>query len=138
MAKKFNYQQIQGVKGNINVTDEFIKAVEKMAERLESKPEYFLAAMSFETGGSFNPAIQNKIGATGLIQFLKPTAKGLGTTTDELKNMSSVKQLEFVENILPDLKVKSARSKPSIRRFFQVRRKNPTMFYLRSELRLIK
>lgn len=106
MAKKFNYQQIQGVKGNANVTDEFIKAVEKMAERLESKPEYFLAAMSFETGGTFSPAIQNAIGATGLIQFLKPTAKGLGTTTDELKKMSAVKQLEYVEKYFAGFKGK--------------------------------
>lgn len=106
MAKKFNYQQIQGVKGNANVTDEFIKAVEKMAERLESKPEYFLAAMSFETGGTFSPSIQNGIGATGLIQFLKPTAKGLGTTTDELKKMSAVKQLEYVEKYFAGFKGK--------------------------------
>ena len=106
MAKKFNYQQIQGVKGNANVTDEFIKAVEKMAERLESKPEYFLAAMSFETGGTFSPSIQNGIGATGLIQFLKSTAKGLGTTTDDLKNMSAVKQLEFVEKYFKGFKGK--------------------------------
>ncbi len=106
MAKKFNYQQIQGVKGNANVTDDFIKAVEKMAERLGSQPEYFLAAMSFETGGTFDPAIQNKIGATGLIQFLIPTAKGLGTTTDELKKMSSVEQLEFVEKYFAGFKGK--------------------------------
>lgn len=97
MAKKFNYQQIQGVKGNPNVSDAFLKAVEKMAERLGSKPEYFLAAMSFETGGTFSPSIQNNIGATGLIQFLKSTAKALGTTTDDLKKMSAVEQLEYVE-----------------------------------------
>lgn len=106
MAKKFNYQQIQGVKGNANVTDEFIKAVEKMAERLESKPEYFLAAMSFETGGTFSPSIQNGISATGLIQFLKTTAKGLGTTTDDLKKMSAVKQLEYVEKYFAGFKGK--------------------------------
>lgn len=106
MAKKFNYQQIQGVKGNANVSDEFIKAVEKMAERLGAKPEHFLAAMSFETGGTFSPSIQNGIGATGLIQFLKSTAKGLGTTTDALKNMSAVKQLEFVEKYFVGFKGK--------------------------------
>ena len=106
MAKKFNYQQIQGVKGNPNVSAEFLKAVEKMADRLESKPEYFLAAMSFETGGTFSPSIQNSIGATGLIQFIKPTAKGLGTTTDELKSMSAVEQLEFVEKYFKDFKGK--------------------------------
>ncbi|MEO6589341.1 MAG: peptidoglycan-binding protein, partial [Pyrinomonadaceae bacterium] len=50
--------------------------------------------------------IQNKIKATGLIQFLIPTAKGLGTTVDELKNMTSVKQLEFVEKYFKGFKGK--------------------------------
>lgn len=97
MSGKFNYDQIQGVKGNTNVTPEFIAAVEKMAERLQTKPQYVLAAMSFETGGSFSPSIQNGIGATGLIQFLRSTAANLGTSTDKLKKMTGVQQLEFVE-----------------------------------------
>lgn len=106
MASKFNYKQIQGVEGNIHVSDEFIKEVEAMAKRMETKPEYILAAMSIETGSSFNPGIQNGIGATGLIQFLKSTAKGLGTTTDKLKVMSSVEQLEFVEKYFKPFKGK--------------------------------
>ncbi|CAN5331380.1 hypothetical protein BH10ACI1_BH10ACI1_16840 [soil metagenome] len=97
MSEKFKYDLIQGVKGNTHVTADFIKGVEAMAERLKTKPEFILAAMSFETGSSFNPAIQNGIGATGLIQFLKSTAKGLGTTTDALRKMSAVEQLAFVE-----------------------------------------
>ncbi len=97
MAAKFNYRQIQGVPGNPHVTPEFIEAVEDMAERLGTKPEYLLAAMSFETGGSFDPSIQNRIKATGLIQFLKSTAINLGTTVDRLARMSAVAQLVFVE-----------------------------------------
>ncbi len=108
MAGKFNYKQIQGVEGNSNVTGEFIKAVEKMAKNLETKPEYVLAAMSFETGSTFSPSIQNGIGATGLIQFLKSTAKGLGTTTDKLKAMSGVEQLQFVEKYFHPFKGKLA------------------------------
>jgi peptidoglycan hydrolase-like protein with peptidoglycan-binding domain len=96
----FNYSLIQGVQGNVHVTPEFIAGVEAMAGRLGTKPEYLLAAMSFETGGSFNPAIRNGIGATGLIQFLKSTARGLGTTTDKLAKMTAVAQLEFVEKYL--------------------------------------
>jgi len=106
MAGKFNYDQIQGVKGNSYVTAEFIKEVEKIAERLKTKPEYLLAAMSFETGGTFDPAKRNGIGATGLIQFIKPTAKNLGTTTDELARMTSVEQLAFVEKYLKPFKDK--------------------------------
>ncbi len=97
MPKKFNYQQIQGIETNTNVTAEFIKNVEEIAARLKTKPEYLFAAISFETAGTFSPSIQNAIGATGLIQFLKNTAIALGTTTDRLKNMTATAQLEYVE-----------------------------------------
>lgn len=106
MAVKAIYTKIQGANGNPFVTEEFTDAVEKMADRLGAKPEFILAAMSFETGGSFNPGIQNSIGATGLIQFLKGTAKGLGTTTDKLKAMTPVEQLEFVEKYFNPFKGK--------------------------------
>jgi peptidoglycan hydrolase-like protein with peptidoglycan-binding domain len=97
---KFDYNQIRGVKDNPNVTPEFIKGVEAMAGRLGAKPEHILAAMSFETGGTFDPKITNSIGATGLIQFLPSTAEELGTTTGQLRNMSAVEQLPFVEKYL--------------------------------------
>jgi peptidoglycan hydrolase-like protein with peptidoglycan-binding domain len=97
---KFDYNQIRGVKDNPNVTPEFIRGVEAMAGRLGAKPEHILAAMSFETGGTFSPSITNSIGATGLIQFLKSTAEDLGTTTGQLRNMSAVEQLPFVEKYL--------------------------------------
>jgi peptidoglycan hydrolase-like protein with peptidoglycan-binding domain len=106
MAAKFDYSIIEGVQGNANVTPEFIDGVEKMAERLGTQPEYVLAAMSFETGGRFDPSVQNNIGATGLIQFLKSTAQGLGTTTDKLAKMSAVAQLQFVEKYFEPFKGK--------------------------------
>ena len=93
----FDYNLIQGLNNNRFVTAEFIRGVEAMAGRLGARPEYILAVMSFETGGTFDPAIRNGIGATGLIQFLPSTARGLGTTTDALARMSSVEQLRFVE-----------------------------------------
>jgi hypothetical protein len=52
--------------------------------------------MAFETGRTFNPGIQNSIGATGLIQFIRPTAIGLGTTTDQLRTMTRVEQMDWV------------------------------------------
>ena len=93
----FDYNQIQGLENNPNVTAEFINEVEAMAIRLGAKPEHLLAVMSFETGGSFAPNETNFIGATGLIQFIPSTANGLGTSTAELARMSPVEQLEFVE-----------------------------------------
>jgi len=95
----FDYNRIAGVRGNANVTPEFIKGVEAMAGRLGTRPEYILAVMSFETGGSFSPAQKNNAGsgATGLIQFMPSTARGLGTSTADLAKMSSVDQLRYVE-----------------------------------------
>ncbi|MDT5268858.1 MAG: hypothetical protein QOH49_1044 [Acidobacteriota bacterium] len=106
MAANFEYSRIEGVQGNANVTPDFIDAVEQMAERLGTQPQYILAAMSFETGGRFDPSIQNGIGATGLIQFLRSTAQGLGTTTEKLAKMSAVAQLAFVEKYFEPFKGK--------------------------------
>jgi LysM repeat protein len=96
---KFDYNRIAGVKGNPNVTPAFIKEVEAMAARLGTKPEYLMAVMSFETGGSFSPGQKNNAGsgATGLIQFMPGTASGLGTSTSALARMSSTEQLQYVE-----------------------------------------
>ncbi|HVI58228.1 MAG TPA: LysM peptidoglycan-binding domain-containing protein [Luteimonas sp.] len=96
---KFDYNRIAGVKGNPNVTPAFIREVEAMAARLGTKPEYLMAVMSFETGGSFSPGQKNNAGsgATGLIQFMPGTASGLGTSTSALARMSSVEQLAYVE-----------------------------------------
>lgn len=40
--------------------------------------------------------IRNNIGAVGFIQFLIPTAQGLGTTTDALAAMGGIAQLDYV------------------------------------------
>ena len=95
----FDYNRIDGVQGNRHVTEDFIREVEAMAERLGTRPEYILAVMSFETGGSFSPGQRNNAGsgATGLIQFMPNTARELGTSTDALARMSSVEQLRYVE-----------------------------------------
>ena len=95
----FDYNRIAGVSGNRHVTPEFIRGVEAMAGRLGTQPEYLLAVMSFETGGSFSPGIRNGAGsgATGLIQFMPATARELGTSTEALARMSATEQLEYVE-----------------------------------------
>ena len=73
----------------------FKSAVEQMASEFSSKAEYFYAIMYAESG--IRPDIVNSIGATGLIQFLKSTAVGLGTTTDQLSKMSATSQVEYVK-----------------------------------------
>jgi len=82
--------------------EEFQTAVTNTAGRLGIPEEHLYAAMSFETGGTFNPAITNAAGsgATGLIQFMPSTAKGLGTSTEELAGMSRSRQMQYVEKYL--------------------------------------
>ncbi|MEZ5305704.1 MAG: peptidoglycan-binding protein [Pyrinomonadaceae bacterium] len=98
------YSGIQGVRGNSNVTPAFLNGVEAMAARLGADPAHILATMSFETGGTFDPAKTNSIGATGLIQFLPSTASGLGTSTAALRNMSPTEQLVYVEKYFEPFK----------------------------------
>ncbi len=95
----FDYRRIAGVSGNRHVTPEFIRGVEAIAARIGTRPEYLLAVMSFETGGSFSPGVRNAAGsgATGLIQFMPATARELGTSTEALARMSATEQLEYVE-----------------------------------------
>lgn len=73
---------------------DFKKKLEKVAQQLGTTSNALLAVMKLESG--VNPSIQNSIGATGLIQFMPKTALRLGTTTDELKAMDGVQQLDYV------------------------------------------
>ncbi|WP_340539582.1 peptidoglycan-binding domain-containing protein [Nocardioides sp. GXZ039] len=94
----YDYNQISGVRGNPNVTPEFLRNVEGMAQRLGAQPEHIMAAMSFETGGEFASDTRNpRSSATGLIQFMDSTARGLGTTTEQLAQMTPNEQLQYVE-----------------------------------------
>ena len=62
--------------------------------------EWMINLIRHESAGTFNPAITNSIGATGLIQFLKSTAIDLGTTTDALRKMTFKQQLAYVDKYL--------------------------------------
>ncbi len=80
--------------------NDFVKKVREVSTRLDIDPNWLMAIMYFESAKSFSPSIQNSIGATGLIQFMPSTARGLGTSTTALKNMSAVDQLDYVEKSL--------------------------------------
>lgn len=97
-----------------------IDALELVARRLDIRPEWLAAVMSFETGGSFDPAQKNHwaersaretgkpySGAIGLIQFMPSTARMLGTTSEALAAMSFKQQLVFVEKYFAGAKMKS-------------------------------
>lgn len=80
------------------VDQAFRVKVRDICGRLSFDPNWLMAVMGFETGYTFSPAARNPgSSATGLIQFIEPTAVGLGTTTSRLARMTAVKQLDYVE-----------------------------------------
>jgi hypothetical protein len=84
----------------------FVEKVKKISANLGIDPNWLMAIMYFESARTFSPSITNSIGATGLIQFLPSTAKSLGTSTSELRKMSAVQQLDYVEKYLRPYKGK--------------------------------
>ena len=74
---------------------DFKKKLEKVASALGVRSADLTAIFKQESG--INPAAVNATsGATGLIQFMPDTARRLGTTTDALKQMDGVQQLDYV------------------------------------------
>ena len=84
----------------------FIKEVIAICLRLQINPNWLMAVMELETAGTFNPAITNKLGYTGLIQFGDEAAKDIGTTTKQLRSLNGLEQLHYVEKYLSRYKGK--------------------------------
>ncbi len=84
------------VKGLEKTSPAFRRKVVEIAGRLKLDPNWLTSVMAFESG--FNPQAVNKYsGATGLIQWVGPTARQFGTSTDELLRMDALEQLDYVE-----------------------------------------
>lgn len=80
------------------VSEEFRAKVRSIGKNLSIDPNWLMAVMGFETGYTFAPDKRNPgSSATGLIQFIDSTARGLGTTTAKLSRMTAVQQLDWVE-----------------------------------------
>jgi Transglycosylase SLT domain len=87
------------------VSKDFKAKVIAISDKLGCDPSHLMSAMAFETGETFSPKIQNpKSKATGLIQFMPSTAKGLGSSIDELKAMTAEDQLDVVGRYLRPFK----------------------------------
>lgn len=80
------------------VTTTFKAGVLWIEEQIGLSADNLMCCMAFETGQSFSPAQKNLAGSsgTGLIQFMRPTAIGLGTTVEDLAKMTAERQLGFV------------------------------------------
>lgn len=83
-----------------NITKKDIESLEDVANYFGFRPEYLANLINFESGGTFNPAITNSIGATGLIQFMPSTAPTLGTSTSALRGMSFQQQMVYVKKYI--------------------------------------
>lgn len=74
---------------------EFAEKVNNISGELRIDPNWLMFVMWFES--KLNPQAVNPIsGATGFIQFMPSTARSLGTTTNVLRHMSNVQQLDYV------------------------------------------
>jgi hypothetical protein len=80
------------------VSETFKARVLWIADALDCSPDDLMACMHWESGGTFRADIKNAAGsgATGLIQFMPSTARGLGTTVALLAKMSAEDQLRYV------------------------------------------
>lgn len=81
------------------VTSELAQEIVDTAARLGTNPLWLANLIRAES--KFNPAIVNNIsGASGLIQFIPPTAVSLGTTVERIRQMSALEQMALVEKYL--------------------------------------
>jgi hypothetical protein len=80
------------------VSETFRERVLWIADDLGCDPDHLMACMAWESAESFRPDIKNAAGsgATGLIQFMPRTAKGLGTSVEALAQMTAEDQLRYV------------------------------------------
>ena len=76
---------------------DFVNKVKEIAPRVGLDPNWLMAIMNFESAGTFSPSITNSLGYVGLIQFGESARKTLGVTKEQLKAMSAVEQLDYVE-----------------------------------------
>jgi hypothetical protein len=76
---------------------DFINKVKVIAPRVGLDPNWLMAIMDFESAGTFSPNITNSLGYVGLIQLGASARKTLGVTKEQLKAMTAVEQLDYVE-----------------------------------------
>ncbi|MBR1616754.1 transglycosylase SLT domain-containing protein [bacterium] len=74
----------------------FCAKLTQICKEINCDPNDLLGMMQSESG--LNPKAYNPNGgASGLIQFMPSTAKSLGTTTEALRSMSAIQQLDYVK-----------------------------------------
>jgi len=87
-----------GLKGiELIENPQFREKLNQVAESIGCSPEDLIAIFTFESAG-IDPQAQNRIGATGLIQWIPPTAKSMfNMDVNQIRGMSGLQQLSLVE-----------------------------------------
>lgn len=76
--------------------EEFVLKLKEICKRLEINVNWLLLVIYKES--RMNPkAINKKTGASGLIQFMPKTAISLGTTVEDIRKMTGIQQLDYIE-----------------------------------------
>ena len=83
-----------------DVSNADLIALENVSRSLGVPFTWLSNLINHETAGTFNPAIRNNLGYTGLLQFGSSAADSLDTTSQKLKGMSFQSQLVYVEKYL--------------------------------------
>lgn len=101
VAGNINYPEVVSIPWGAKLSLEELTKLRQVIASLGLPPhniQDFMACMAWETGETFSPSIKNpRSTATGLIQFMKATAIGLGTTVEALAKMTVVEQLDYVQ-----------------------------------------
>lgn len=90
-------------------TPGFVDKLSAVANYIGAKPQDLLQAMLYESAGSLDPAkkgphVPGMGRATGLIQFMPETARGLGTSEGAMERMSALQQLDYVKKYFEPFK----------------------------------
>jgi hypothetical protein len=80
----------------------FQDEITRVSQKYNLSEDDLYTVMDYETSGTFDPSMKNKAGsgATGLIQFMPKTARGMGTSTSKLAHMSRADQMHYVDRYL--------------------------------------
>lgn len=78
----------------------FEKKIRKVSKRLDVPAEWLMSVIHSESRFDASVANFKGSGAVGLIQFMPATAKDYNVSTERLRNMNHVEQLDFVYQYL--------------------------------------
>lgn len=87
----------------LKVSEEFRRRLFRIVDDFGWGPDNannLMACMAWESNETFSPSIKNFAGsgATGLIQFMPKTAQALGTSVEDLAEMTAEDQLWYVKS----------------------------------------